>query len=292
MVAAAVGAVATLAQVPATPEPGERYVAMGSSFAAGPGIGTRVDNGPARCWRSTENYPHQLARMLRLSLVDESCSGATTNAILTGWAELPPQIEAVTPETRLVTVTIGGNDVGYVPNLLAAACLRNTAQLGARPKGGKCPKVIAPTEETWAGLALRMRQLVQEVRTRAPNARLVFVDYPVVLPAQGSCATLLLSEPAAQEARAVARRLGLLTAEIAREHHADLLRASEVTAGHDACSRDPWMNGYRPANGAGPIVPFHPNREGMTAVADALAELLRRAPASARLRAGSIAARG
>lgn len=276
------GALSVTAQPVSGVEPGARYVAMGSSYAAGPGIATPVESAPARCWRSSENYAHQLARNLRLTLVDQTCSGATTEAVLTGWAELPPQIEAVNAETRLVTVTIGGNDVGYVPNMLAAACHKKSKEAHALPKGGKCPKVALPTEETWIGLEGRMRQLARDIRVRAPNARLIFVDYPVVLPQDGNCPTTFLSDKAADEAREVARRLGQVTAAVAQEYHADLFRASEATQGHDACARDPWMNGYRAGvPGGRPIVPFHPTLAGMTAVADGLIELLRRGPATA-----------
>lgn len=49
-----------------------------------------------------------------LNLVDVSCGGATTAHILGAWSELAPQIDAVTSDTKLVTVTIGGNDLNYV----------------------------------------------------------------------------------------------------------------------------------------------------------------------------------
>ena len=64
-------------------------------------------------------------------MVDVSCSGATTAHILKRWGGLPPQIDAVTPAARLVTVTIGGNDVGYVGGLMAASCDADAASLSA-----------------------------------------------------------------------------------------------------------------------------------------------------------------
>nr|WP_258545121.1 hypothetical protein [Micromonospora provocatoris] len=47
-----------------------------------------------------------------------SCSGATTEDILYGGdgalgIALPPQVNAVTSATALVTVQIGGNDIGF-----------------------------------------------------------------------------------------------------------------------------------------------------------------------------------
>lgn len=103
------------------PPAGARYVAMGSSFAAGPGIPTYVDSPPQPCTRSSNNYAHQLARRLKLDLVDVSCSGGVTADLLGPKGALPAQLDALTPGTRLVTVTIGGNDLGYLPQLVAAS---------------------------------------------------------------------------------------------------------------------------------------------------------------------------
>ena len=68
---------------------GARYVAMGSSFAAGPGVGPVTPGTPPRCGRGTLNYPNLLAQKLKLDLVDATCSGATTEHVLGPWKELP-----------------------------------------------------------------------------------------------------------------------------------------------------------------------------------------------------------
>ena len=103
-----------MSEIPA----GSRYVAMGSSFAAGPGLPVRVPGSPRRAGRSASNYAHLVARALGLDLHDVTYSGATTGDILRpSAAGQPAQLDAVTPATRLVTVTAGGNDVGYLPRL-------------------------------------------------------------------------------------------------------------------------------------------------------------------------------
>ncbi len=146
-IAGCAGAAARPRGTPAVPDalaPGAHYVAMGSSFAAGPGITASADQPPNRCTRSADNYAHQLARRRGLTLTDVSCGGATTAHLLGPWGELPPQLDALRPETRLVTVTIGGNDVGYIGGLIRASCLsRAGATVGA------CPQVPAPTEQAW-----------------------------------------------------------------------------------------------------------------------------------------------
>ena len=118
---------------------GSRYVAMGSSFAAGPGLTPRAPGSPRRAGRSAGNYAHLVARALGLDLHDVTYSGATTSDILTSSAAgQPAQLDAVTPDTRLVTITAGGNDVGFLPRLTLASLpwpLRALPRVRARVAG-------------------------------------------------------------------------------------------------------------------------------------------------------------
>ncbi|MGH3216749.1 MAG: GDSL-type esterase/lipase family protein [Trebonia sp.] len=101
---------------------GSRYVAMGSSFAAGPGLPSRVPGSPRQAGRSTGNYAHLVARELGLDLHDVTFSGATTSDLPgPSAAGLAAQLDAVTPETSLVTITAGGNDVSFLPRLTLAS---------------------------------------------------------------------------------------------------------------------------------------------------------------------------
>jgi lysophospholipase L1-like esterase len=188
------------------PPPGARYVAMGSSFASGSGIAPYDPAAPARCQRSTDNYARQLARKYALNLVDVTCGGATTAHILGPWSELAPQADALTPDTALVTITIGGNDVGYIGGLIAGSCgggpaAGATAQplcqmvAAGRRSGAAMP---APTEDGWRRVETAMTNILQEIHRRAPRARVVMVDYTTVLPEGALCAqTPLTAEVAA-----------------------------------------------------------------------------------------------
>ncbi len=254
-------------------EAGAKYVAMGSSFAAGPGIPDYYEATPAPCYRSTQNYAHQLAARLELALTDVSCSGATTAHLTGPRGTIPPQLDALTPDTKLVTITIGGNDLGYIGGLSGASCAGLQKETGV---DGDCsPPVTLPAEKTFTDLAARMDAIAKEVRRRAPEAKLVFVEYLAVLPETGTCAATPLDEIAADGARYTARRLAQITREVAGAHGASVVTASEFSKGHDACSAEPWMHGYprpgAPVSGA----MYHPNAAGMTAVADALEALLR-----------------
>lgn len=262
----------TVAQTSTTPLPPQaRYVAMGSSYAAGPGVPDAADAN-TRCARSTNNYAHQFARKRGLALIDVSCSGATTNDILTASADMPAQIDAVTSQTSLVTVTIGGNDVGFVTMLGSASCRQ--LGIGTQMSGGKCPKPPAVTERTWRNLAISMRRIAAQVRVRAPEARLVFVDYPIVLPPTGRCTATPMSDEEAEAARRIASRLAALTAAAARSTGATLVQASSLSSGHDACSGTPWIHGF-PLPGQAKFVPYHPNSAGMKAVAQVIEKTIR-----------------
>jgi hypothetical protein len=111
-------AMATIAGMTITA--GSRYVAMGSSYAAGPQLRPRSPHSPLRAARSDSNYAHLLARRLDLDLTDVSYSGATAAQMIDGRSGRPAQVEAVTAETQLVTLTCGGNDVGYIGRLIMA----------------------------------------------------------------------------------------------------------------------------------------------------------------------------
>jgi lysophospholipase L1-like esterase len=233
--------------------PPARYVAMGSSFAAGPGIPEPADTPPSRCGRSTNNYAHQLARRRSLALVDVTCSGATTAHLLGAWNELAPQLEAITADTSLVTITIGGNDVNYVGRLMDASS--GTA-------------IDAPDEAAWARLRQSFDRITAEVHRRAPGARLVFVDYVSLLPEGAPCARTPVSAGQATALRALAKRLSTETASAAQRAGAGVIRASALSRGHDVCAAEPWASGY-PARRPGEV-PYHPNLAGMTAIAEAL----------------------
>jgi lysophospholipase L1-like esterase len=262
--------------------PGATYVAMGSSFAAGPGVTVPADTPLNRCARSTDNYAHQLARRRNLHLIDVTCSGAATANLLSPWGDLPAQLDALTPDTALVTITIGGNDVGYLRGLMMASCqsgannLPSFCRRPAQASAGAAPSglLAAPTEEAWQQVEAGLDRISQEVRRRAPSARLIFVDYVGILPQHRLCDRTPLAPEAAITARATAARLAALTARAAERAGADLIKASDLSRGHDACAADPWVTGFIAPPGEMHFTPYHPNLAGMTAIANALDALV------------------
>lgn len=279
-----VGGCATTPQSALLPvAPSARYVAMGSSFAAGPGVTVSADSPATRCTRSRDNYARQLARMRQLDLVDVSCGGATTAHLLGPWRELPPQMDALTSETALVTITIGGNDIGYVGKLFIASCrgaaaLPTAAQTDAMCKAitGRAPDASMATDAAWATLAGRLDEIAAEVRRRAPRARLIFVDYVTLVPDGLSCPQVPLLPDDAAAARATAKQLAQVTEDAARRAGAGLVKASALSRGHDACAATPWATGFVARDGSKMSAPYHPNLAAMTGIADALDQMLKR----------------
>jgi len=254
-----------------------QYVAMGSSYAAGPGITGRAADSPWFCARSADNYAHQLARLRKLSLVDVSCSGAQTGNVLSrGQLLQPAQLEALRPETGLVTLTIGGNDIEYARSLMSYGCGQRSRWIWkvADRLGGCKPAPQARVEAGLKTLPQRFDRIAAEVRRRSPQARLVLLTYQTVLPPAGSCAALGMSPAQAGQMRALAASLADLTRQAAARNGALLFDAAAATAGHDVCAAEPWMLGQ------GAPVPMHPNLAGMTALAQGLNRMLDTAPAA------------
>lgn len=260
-------AAGTAAAKPALPA-GARYVAMGSSYAAGPGTGELKPGAPARCTRSQTNYATLLARRLNLDLVDATCGGATTAHLLGPWNELPPQLDSVSPETRLVTITIGGNDVNFVRNLYGAECAGKAPDAAAR---SRCTQTLLPGEADWARLAGNLRAIVRQIHAKAPAARVIFVDYQTVLPRGRTCPAVPFDAAGLTTMRRQAARLAQVTASAARAEQAEVLHAGALSRSHSPCDAQPWMVG---APGTAPGTPYHPNAAGMRAIADALARRL------------------
>jgi lysophospholipase L1-like esterase len=232
-------------------------------MAAGPGIRPTAPGAPFGSGRSARNYAHLVAERLGLDLVDVTFSGATTANVLTERQRgAPPQVEALDGTEDVVTITIGGNDVGYVPLLMGASLPGLARRLPAIRELLDRDARIKALDEIGAAL----RAVGTAVRQRAPQARVMFVDYLTLLPAAGVPAAPLSAEHA-ELGRLIATRLEEATAEAAEAAGCAVVRAGQVSRDHHAWSPDPWTVAagwplpWRPA-------PFHPNAVGMRAVAD------------------------
>ena len=267
-IAFAVGAVAMAATaavaIPATSAattPPQVYVAMGDSYTAGPLILPMTDN--FTCARSALNYPALLAAQLHVQTFrDVSCSSAVSAdfsnpqpGVVSGTN--PPQYNAITSDTTLVTIGIGGNDIGLVG--LAESCIN----ILPAPFGKSCAaKYTAGGVDVYsqkiAAFASTYGTIIEHVRSLAPAARIVLVGYPTVI-RNGGCFPLQpLLGPDATYVMAKVSELDIAMKQQAALHGATFVDLRPSSVGHDACALPGirWIEGLVPTSAA---FPLHPN---------------------------------
>jgi lysophospholipase L1-like esterase len=258
-------------------------VAIGSSFAAGPGIAPVVE--PA-AMRSGSNYAHLVARTLGAELVDASVSGATTATILSEAQKTPrkrfaPQIESVSADTDLVTVTAGGNDLGYLGSVLAQGLMNRFSKapvIGSVVRGMQRRRdLVLPDDARLQGAADGLTRIVEQTRARAPRATVVLVDYlPLFDEADATSGALGFTPVQLRHFRSLARLLSDAYAQAAAATGAELIAASSYPVGHGVASADPWIAPLQPFRALG--ASMHPNAAGMRAVASEILAHLQELP--------------
>ncbi|GLZ42396.1 SGNH/GDSL hydrolase family protein [Actinokineospora sp. NBRC 105648] len=249
----------------------QHYVALGDSYASGPGI-PEQNGTPLGCGRSDHNYPGRLARWLRVvKFTDVSCAGATT-ANMAGPQVVqdganPPQLEALRPETDLVTLTIGGNDIGF------GEILGTCGQTGSTdPTGAPCREhyTSGGTDVLANRVAVagkRVATVLAEIRTRSPRARVLVVGYLRILPTGAGCwPQVPFAAGDTEYFDRTERSLNEALAAVTRTAGARFVNPYLYSTTHDACQPDDrrWVEPLRPAS---PAAPIHPNEQGMTVVA-------------------------
>ena len=235
--------------------PGSQYVAMGSSYAAGYGIQPQEPDSGS-CGRSLLDYPHLVARKLHLELDDVSCGGAVTaNALDTPQGSAPPQIDAVTSKTRLVTMTIGGNDVNYVGTAIECGQHNSTCVATANP---------AATDAAFQALPRTLTELIQAVRAKGPSVIIVLVTYVRLVPPT-LCPALHYSPAANQLVASMGSRLQQVFLTVVKSDHVRLVDPYALGAAHGPCAEGPnkWAAGRVATNG----FEYHPTVAGHQEIA-------------------------
>jgi len=251
-----------------------RYVAIGDSYTSAPLVPeTDPQDG---CLRSSGNYPSLVAAALEgTQLEDVSCAGADTTSLIGvqrtfDGLSRPPQLQAVTEDTSLVTVSIGGNDFGLFSTFVGGC-----AQIASTdPDGSPCTDVASEDgPEVLAKIEERISSVVQGVRGRAPEARILVVGYPQIVP-QGdrACPALPIADGDLAFARTMNRGLAEALEEGARKGGAEYVDAYALSEGHDVCSDDPWIAGKETVEGQ--ALAFHPFAAHQEAVAQEILRLL------------------
>lgn len=267
-------------------------VALGDSYASGPLVPVQVEQ-PWGCLRSSNNYAHQVARELALELTDVTCSGASSKHMwethgvspedefaeygapygYDGHPGNPPQLDALAADTDIVTLQIGGNDIGF--GGLATTC-------GEGAIGGTGCRAAVEEKQPFrkiAETAPKIRAVLEEIHHRSPDADIFVLGYSGIfkIGPTARCEAMGVDEPDARYLRSIQEALNAMIESVADEDglgYSDAASYVDVygpSAGHTACDLPAlrWVEPIVPVNAAAPV---HPNLGGMTAIRDILVE--------------------
>lgn len=243
------------------------YVALGDSYAAGPIIPNQI--APLGCLKSDHNYAHLAAPTIGLPLKDATCSGATTADMTesqeTSLGPVPPQFDSLDAETTRVSLTIGGNDIGFA-EIIESCVTVNPFSTPCKDKydsGGH--DQIA---ERIAATAPKVAAVLQGIHSRSPNAKVFVVNYADILPETGfGCwPQMPLGFGDVPYLRAKEKELNAMLATQAAANGASVVDWYSASIGHDACKSSSvrWVEPLVPTN---PAAPVHPNERGMIGAA-------------------------
>jgi hypothetical protein len=277
------------------------YVALGDSFASGPLVPVQ-DPQAGGCFRSTSNYAHLLASRLGMELRDATCSGAQTKD-MTGAQDLrpsqlpgearpyvpeatnPPQYDQLDKRVALVTLQIGGNDIGFAD--IAFSC----GDAAAHGQACRTQYLDEGGDELAARIAAaepKVRDAVKGIRKRSPKARVFVLGYPSIFrlsagDVPSSCPAMGMGEDDADYLQGIQVQLNRMIERAAVSVGATYVDLYAPSAGRTACDTPVlrWVEPIVPVNAAFPI---HPNLNGMRGVADLLQGAVTGTPGATDLR--------
>lgn len=230
------------------PEP-LRYVSLGDSYSAGGGLLGGVEP----CGRAPGAYPSLVAQQAVLTGTFTACNGATTGDVLD--REQHPgegrQIDDVPADADVVTVSIGGNDIGFGPVITECVIGRQS-----------CVRFDRQVTAELAALAPRLRRVYAGVRERAPGAEVLVVGYPRLVADPDQTGLETCAGLTAEEARWVRQKgadLDRVVRGAADAAGVRFLDAASAFAGHEACTAEPWMAGVSLTTA---VSSFHPTAAG------------------------------
>ncbi|MFJ4678387.1 SGNH/GDSL hydrolase family protein [Kitasatospora sp. NPDC088783] len=272
---------------PATPATGP-YAALGDSYTSGLRIPPQGGS-PQGCGRSGANYPSLVARQLGIAdFTDVSCSGARTGDLTaaqrTDDGTNPPQLDALSTATRLVTLGIGGNDAGFLDVL--GRCAVENVRHSLTGQGDAAPCRAYYTTGTGRGevqrkmtaTGERLTAALGEIRRRAPQAEVLLVGYPALLPQDPArCAETLGSGIAGADLGFVTEQEQQLNGMLRQRAEAagvGFVDTYASSAGHDMCEAagTRWIEPLAADRG---LAPIHPNAQGQQGMAAAVLAALR-----------------
>jgi len=251
-----------------------QYVALGDSYSSGQGD-PPFDDVSARtgCNRSKDGYPlifaNQESTVYSKSTSFVACSGAVSQEMtVTGRDGEAPQLLWLSQSTKLVTVTIGGNDVGFAPIITSCA------------QGKGCGTTAFPTETAQIQAMLpRLHAVYQQITAAAPNATILVLTYPQILPPSNQALNCQVSDVGVMSPSDIQWIRDQWSAfnNVIKEaatgvSGVHVLDEENAFAGHSVCDSAPDANGIVLTN---LNISFHPNSYGNFQLAFDIEYLLR-----------------
>jgi lysophospholipase L1-like esterase len=262
------------------------YVALGDSYSADvlTSLPIDTDGVPIGCAQSASDYPHQVAEALGVTnFQDATCGGATTEHMIDPQS-VPlggvnqPQFDRLSPATDLVTLGIGGNDIGLVG--IVESCM-TLLPVDLPGQGCKAKYTAGGTDQVdalTAKAAGKVRMVIAGIKARAPHARIVVVNYLDAVPLNGTaCWGPVAPVPKVDMTWFAKKFIGMnsMLANVAKQMHVDLADTFSPTVGHDVCKAPTvrYVEGLIPLslqNKWLAAFPFHPNQGGANAQTQAV----------------------
>ena len=252
-----------------------RYVALGDSYSAASGVLPPDPTASPACLRSLRNYPHVIAAATGAQLTDVTCGGADTTDYATAqYPGVPAQLAALSRDTQLVTMTIGGNDSGVFINSVVQCAAAGASTLG---QGSPCKDRYGTsfTDTVQHTTYPALVQALRAVRAAAPRAEIAILGYPWIVPTAGGCFDRMpIAVGDVPYLRDLQATLNAVIARAAARTGVTFVDLSQVSDGHDACQPigvrwiEPVLQGTNP-------VIVHPNALGEAQLAAQARAVLR-----------------
>ncbi len=251
-----------VARSDANAAPGDEYVNMGDSYAAGTGMLPWAPGKSVQCWQSPNNFAHLIAARTGYRLNDVSCGAASTpHFFISQHPGVPPQLSALSPRTKLVTVMIGGNNQNaFLNTFFGCSNLGVTSALqGAPCRQSNGDRVIRSIRtNTYRDVV----GALQAVKTRAPNARVALINYPWITPPRvQSCANLPITPVDIAYTHTVQVALNDTVRRAADTAKVQFIDVATPSIGHDACT-PPGVRWVEPLLPSTEPYPLHPTALG------------------------------
>jgi len=203
------------------------YVALGDSYSSGVGAGDYTSSS-GDCDRSTNAYSQLWTNANGPnSFTFDACSGATTADVIDS------QVDVLSSSTTLVSITIGGNDVGF-SSVMETCVLDSTSS---------CVSAVDSAEsEATTTLPGELDNALDAIAAHAPNARVVVMDYPELYDLSKSSSCIGLSTTDRTDLNQAADELDTVIQAAAQRHDDVFGDVRGYFSGHEICDSSSWLH--------------------------------------------------